>query len=386
MKTIRRQKGQNGFTLLEVVVALIIFAALLPTLFSLWESGMNAVKARQAAEHLVKVSKATAQYVKKHQDRLALQATPSGGPELTVADLIDEELLPEGFTERNAFGQTYRVYIRQPRNKELHAVTLTFGGRGHDDKDKKFVTSIIPSAASMAGASGGFVPGNDIPGLSQDMLRGAFGGWTLSLSGMGIASPGPGHLGALANFDEAGLAQDFLYRVAVPGNPELNAMRTELDMTDHALRGVQEIQFTPREYDAETCTDPETEGRLFLDKNYGLYLCRNGLMEVVADTGNSSQIREMTIAQNGDTITKPICPPGTDTIPQIFTAPSLAAAGFEAPPITAFQSWATSLNDTQWQVHLRLLTTDKDIGWVYPLPDYARIHVLSACVQERATP
>ena len=94
----------------------------------------------------------------------------------------------------------------------------------------------------------------------------------------------------------------------------------------------------------------------------------------------------MTIAQNGDTITKPVCPPGTETIPQIFVAPSIAAAGLDAPPISAFQAWATNASDTQWQVHLRLLTTDKDLGWVYPLPDYARIHVLSACVQERTAP
>ena len=174
--------------------------------------------------------------------------------------------------------------------------------------------------------------------------------------------------------------QDFLYRVAVPGHAELNQMQTELDMTDHAIRKVQEVQFTARTLGTETC-DADSEGRVFLDTNQGLYICRNGQMEILADTGNSTLLKNATLARNGDVIEEPTCPPGTNTVPEIFVAPSITAAGAEAPPLTAFQAWATSLNATQWRVNLRLLTTDDNLGWVNPAPDYARIIVCTTCAK-----
>ncbi|MDR2055454.1 MAG: shufflon system plasmid conjugative transfer pilus tip adhesin PilV [Desulfovibrio sp.] len=372
--------------LLGTIGALLITVILLPQLYSLWDYGHTQTQKRLAADHLKMVTLAASEYVRKHDETLRTSATASSGPSVGVPDLINDDLLRQGFSSRNVWGQTYQIYFRQPKTNELQAIVLTTGGR--TDNPAKFETIIVPSAALLAGGSAGFVPNGDVPGQTADTLHGAGGGWVLSLGALGIPSPGPGHLGALGTFDDSALGQDFLYRVAVPGHPELNAMQTELDMTDHAIRGVSELQFTEREISTETCADDE-QGRVFLDKYQGLFLCRNNRLEAIGDTGNSTLLREAALARNGDTVSKPVCPTNTGTTPMIFTAPSLAAFGPESPPISAFQTWAISLDDTQWQVFMRLLSADKslsadDTGWVYPLDDFNRISVFTTCA--RVTP
>ena len=372
--------------LIEIICGLLILMAITPKLFEVWHNGHLETQKRLAADHLALVNRAGAGYVRKHQTTLLTQATPNSGPVISVADLVNDGLLPDGVRDRNVWGQSYRLYIRQPQPKNLQAVVLTAGGRSHD-AGSKFGTATVPGAATLLGGPGGFVPTGDIPGQAAGTLHGAGGGWVVSLGGLGIPSPGAGHLGALSTFDPSSLGQDQLYRVAVPGHPELNQMQTELDMTDHAIRGVSELQFTEREITTEACTTPEEQGRVFLDRIQGLYLCRNNGLEVIGDTGNSAQLREAAVAKNGDRITKPVCAPATNTAPAIFTSPSIAEAGPEAPPLTSFQTWATSLSDTQWQVHMRVQTSSKTLdgadsdGWVHPKDNYNRIMVFTTCAK-----
>ncbi|KAF0232597.1 MAG: hypothetical protein FD177_2375 [Desulfovibrionaceae bacterium] len=367
--------------LIEVIGGIVVLFILLPSLANLWMMGSEEMEKRQAADQLVQVSRAAAAYVRKHQTTLLGQTSASSGPVITTGPLVTEEFLPAGFQGQNVWGQTYQIHFRQPSTNTIQAVVLTTGGRGHETARPKFGTAVVPSAAAMAGGSGAFIPTGDVPGQAAGTLRGAFGGWTIDLASLGIASPGAGHLGALSTFDSTSLGQDFLYRVSVPGHAELNAMQTELDMTDHAIRNVQEVQFTARALGTETC-DADTEGRVFLDVNQGLYICRNGKMEVLADTGNSTLLKSATLAKDGDLVTKPVCPPGTSTVPEIFVAPSIVSAGAEAPPLTAFQAWATSVSTTQWRVNLRLLTTDDNLSWVNPASDFARIIVCTTCAKE----
>lgn len=368
--------------LIEVIGALIIMIVMLPELLGIWEKGYVEMQKRQAADHLMRVSKAAAGYVHKHQATLLTSATANSGPTLSISNLVTESLLPVGFSNANVWGQGYTVYIRQPQAKELQAIVLTTGGRGAEQS--VFAAAIVPSAAMMAGGSAGFVPTGALAGQAVGTLHGAGGGWVVSLGAFGIPSPGAGHLGALATFDSSALGQDFLYRVAVPGHEELNAMQTELDMTDHAIRGVKEVQFVEREITGETCTNPEEQGRLFLDRVQGLYLCRNNALEIVADTGNATLFKTAQLAKNGEKIAKPLCPPSTGTVAQIFTTPVIAEAGPDAPPMSSFQTWATSLNDLEWQVHLRVLTSSKTLspdgsGWVYPEESYGRIMTFTTC-------
>lgn len=371
--------------------AALMVILMLPQLIGWWEAGNTATQQQLIANHLLVVTRAARQYVNRHQDTLLVQASPSAGPSITVENLVNEGFLPDGFQPRNAWLQEYEVHVRQPQTGTLQAIVITTGGRTNETD--KFRNVVVPGAAALVGGAGGHIPMSILPGQSENMLQGAGNGWTLDLGAVGIASPGAGHLGAVSSYDSSALGQDFLYRVAVPGQPELNAMQTTLDMTDHAIRNVSELQFEEREINGEACTTPEEQGRVFLDREQGLYLCRNNSMEIIGDSGNSALLKRTTVAKNGERITKPVCAPNTDTVPTIFTAPSIAEAGPQAPPLTSVQTWATSLSDTEWQIHMRVQTPDKSLstngdnsGWVYPQENYGRILVLTMCAKQDAKP
>lgn len=375
--------------LLGAIGAIILLIIMMPGFLGWWESGHTATQQRIVANHMTAVTRAARQYVNRHQDTLLTQASASAGPSVTIADLINEGFLTEGFQPRNAWLQEYQIHVRQPQTGTLQAIVLTTGGRNNETD--KFRNVTIPGAAALVGGAGGYVPSGVLPGQTENMLQGAGNGWILDLGSVGIASPGSGHLGAVSSYDSSALGQDFLYRVAVPGQPELNAMQTELDMTDHAIRNVSELQFQEREITDEACAAPEDQGRVFLDSVQGLYICRNNSLEIIGDSGNSTPLKNVTLAKNGDRITKPVCAPNTGTAPAVFTSPSIAEAGPEAPPLTSFQTWATSLSDTEWQVHMRVQTGNKRLdgadgeGWIYPADDYGRIMVLTMCVKQETT-
>ena len=369
--------------MLQALAGIIIFILFLPNLAGLWDSGVTFMQQRVAADHLQQVTKASSLYVRKHQTSLLASAKPATGPMVTVADLVSDKLLPAGFASVNLWKQSYQIHIRQPEPSALQAIILTTGGKKVDDS---FANVTVPGAALAMGGAAGYIPRGALGGQNSSMLLGTGGGWAVSLPSVGITSPGPGHLGSLSSFDSSSIGQDYLYRVAVPGAPELNAMQTDLDMTEHANRNVSELQFEERSISSETCTSADDQGRIFLDRLQGLYICRNNSLEIIGDSGNSSLLKNATLAKNGDRIDKPSCAKSTNTVPAIFTAPSIVEAGPDAPSLNSFQTWSTSISDTEWQVFVRVLTPDKPLspdksGWVYPQEDYARILVFATCAK-----
>lgn len=373
-----KKSRQSGFTLLEMLITLTVIGILMPLVYQVWHTGFIAEQQNHAADQLRQVNSAVDAYVKRHFETLLTSASPSSGPQITVAQLIDDGLLPDGFRNSNIWGQSYEIYVRRPHENTLNTITITRGGRAHEEGDP-FATLVVPGAAMRLGGAGGFVPTGALPGQTEGTLHGTAGGFILDLAALGIASPGPGHLGAYSAFDEYDLGTDYLYRGEVPGHPEYNQMTTELDMTGHGIENVGSVQYVSRTVtDGESCSD-EDEGKMFLDELQGMYLCRNGQLVLMADTGNSTQFKMSTVANNGDLIDKPSCAPGTNTSPQIYVAPAIASSGAQSPPMAALQASATSVSSTQWQVHLRVLNTTNENSWVYPDANYGRVMVFSTC-------
>lgn len=373
-------KHNSGFTLLEIIGALIASSMFILVLFSLWQQGRTLVEQAHAAYHLREVNNAAEIYVKRHYETLLHASSASSGPQLSIAQLINDGALPEGFQDTNLWGQSYEIYVRRPQENVLNTIVITRGGWEHEEDS--FATLTVPGAAMRFGGAGGFVPTGDITGQTPGTLLGSSGGYALDLAALGIASPGPGHLGAYSAFDEYDLGTDYLYRGEVPGHPEYNQMTTELDMTGHGIENVGSVQYVSRTVtDGESCTT-EDEGKMFLDELQGMYLCRNGQLVLMADTGNSTQFKMSTVANNGDRITKPSCAPGTGTSPQIYVAPAIASSGAQSPAMSALQAWATSVSATEWQVHLRVLNTSNSDAWVYPTPEYGRVMVFTTCTKQ----
>jgi hypothetical protein len=377
MNNRRNIRTQGGFTSLEILGGVVVFLLLLPVLASLVESGLDSMKKRAVADHLAKVADAASSYCKEHWAGLVASTSATTAASITLNQLRADGFLPSGFQNTNAWGQTYGIYALQPATGELQTVVLTTGGRGAGE-GKSFLNSDVPSCAAEIGGAGGFIPTGDVPGQPTGLLQGVYGGWSINLAATNIPNPGPGHIGALISLRDGDLGKDFLYRIEVPGHPELNEMATELDMTDHAIENVREVQFESHSLSDMGACDPSREGRVFFDPSVGLYVCRNGQPEVIADTGNSMFLKDATIVRDGDYISKPTCPPGTGTLPHIFVAPAMFAEGSVSKPLVAVQCWATD-HGSRWQVHMRVRNADTNDPWVSPPAGYGRIMALVTC-------
>lgn len=380
-KTHPSQSTETGAIGLEMIAALTLFLLMLPMLYSLWDSGMTEIKKQSVARHLTEVTDAAVSYGRKHYNALIDQSNTTSGPTISIEDLRREEFLSANFSTLNPWRQSYTIYSREPKEGELQLVILTQGGLSHEPARPKFGNQIVPSTAALAKA--GFIP-TGLNGLPTGQLLGAYSAWRLDLGAMGIPSPGAGHLGAVSNLSSFDVGHDYLYRVDVPGHPELNEMWTELDMTDHAIEQVKEVQFVPHSLEEMTdfCADEAQNGRFFLREDEGLYLCRDGKVQAVSDSGNSLVLKNATLAAHGERIAKPHCPPDVGMNAEIFVSPVAQAAGASAAPIVASQAWAQSISDTEWQINLRILTADPTLGtqgWIYPTADYGRVQVLTLC-------
>lgn len=383
MTNVTRSKNA-GFATVEMMGALLVLLVLLPALAKMVNWGVVEMQKRSAATHLASVGGAAAKYALKHGATLLTQATATSGPMITLTQLRSEGFLPQAFGDRNSWGQGYSVHVREPRAGQLQVVVLTDGGRGHESGGD-FGTVVAPSAAALVDGPGGFIPTGTIPGQSAGVLRGAYGAWEVDLVASGIANPGAGHIGYLSSLDASALGQDFLYRVAVPGAPELNTMFTDLDMRDHAVKGVKEAQFVSHTLASQTgfCSAVTDEGKVFLDAQQGLYVCRDGKVQAISDTGNSLLVKHASIFADGDLVPKPECPPGVSMSPEVFLSPvTYAAASMLSPPLVSVQAWATDFSESAWQVHLRLMTADPRAAtpvWINPPKELGQVMVMTIC-------
>ncbi len=376
----RFNRNMPGFTMIEVMGALLIMAILTPSLAWLWQKGATELRKRSVAEHFTTVTRSVEKYIGQNHAALLAASSATNGPSITLATLRAAQCLPDRVADVNAWGQGYSITTRLTPEGDLAAAVITTGGRGHTAGDPAFAQVTVPETAALAKV--GFIPVEP-----NTLVRGPYGAWEFALADLGLTGE-PGHLALLTTLDSQALKQDYLYRVAVPGQPELNEMQTALDMTDHAIMGVGELQYEPHSFESLTdfCKTAADEGRTFLDKDRGLYLCRGGKIRVMSDTGNSLAMQGAVLASDGQIIAKPVCPAGSSTHPEIFVTPSIMAAAAGAAdaakvkPAHSVQAWATNYNADQWQVRMRVLTSDNT--WIYPTPSYGRMVVFTSCVRD----
>lgn len=210
--------------------------------FYQWQaSGMTNVQTAAAASQQVIYNKAAAQYVQDNATTIASLATPTVPVTITTAMLTSAGYLPSAFSATNVFGQSWQLQVLQPTAGTLQSVVQSTGGRAISD------TIQLVQIAAQAGAQGGFVPyagQNGDATMSPANAYGAYGAWKLPLTN--FTNPGSGHLVSLLAFTGVSANNSYLYRVQVPGHPELNNMQTDLGLTDqggtmHNVSGAQQI-------------------------------------------------------------------------------------------------------------------------------------------------
>ena len=427
-----RKEREAGFTLIEVLGALLVASLMLALLAGLAQRGSVWMEQASVAAHLAEVAEGFEAYAKTREAELLSQATASSGPSVTTDDLVREGFLPQGFLATNLWNQGYELHVRRitlspPEDEDsgeggeedgtlsrLALLVLTFGGRGsaYDADNTTFFNVHVPGAAARAGAHAGFIPGSARDGADSTHLVSGQGSYVLPLADLGIASPGPGHLGAymVLGAQEESDTGNFLHRVAVPGLPELNQMETVLDMTGNGIVNTGFVRLdehnlvagsSPLAGEGTACSG-EDLGKLFLDKNFGLYLCRLvrgedgsevAQLALLSDSGNAVSVQGMTLAADNELIERPLCASGTGAEAQIFVAPAMASSGPSSPAMTALRAWASVENETHWRVHIRVKNTEHDTGsWYEPAQEgtnslaYGAAQVITACVRKSQDP
>lgn len=383
-------KRMQGFSILESVIAVMLVGVFLSLVADFAIKGANDVSKKAAAEQLKEISEASSMYIGDNVSTLQSTATSTAPAVVTMATLIAGNYLPANYSTTNPWGQAYTLYVLEPAANNLEGIVLSSGG---DSGDSEFQNQLIPATAAMVGSAGGFVPTGILPSQSTTTLQSAFGAWQVDISGTTIPNPGPGHLAAYVPYSEHAATSDYLYRSAIPGQPELNEMSTTLDMNGNDIHmggatgvgnigggdneGVGSVNFEDQDSSSFLCDNTDDqEGRVWYDDtSNGFFVCMDGVKRKIQTT-EDTYLAGMMLVDPNDIVTKPTCPTDLPT-PQIFLAPSNFAANDTGRYLKGVEVWAEDLSATQWRVHLQVMT---DTGpWIEPNANFADIMAFLLC-------
>lgn len=407
-RRIRMPNRQSGLTLIETLIAIIIGLMFVPVIIAYLSLADARTVQKNAASQMQMFGEAVTNYVNGNLATVEAGATSSTAYAISPAMLQAGGYLPGTFGTANPWNQQYGAWVLQPSAGNLEVVAYTTGGRGYvGPNDATFADGIVPGAAVMIGAQGGYVSTNDVPGTTFGGVRGSYGGWTASWPG-NITNPGPGHLAYFTYFSQGTLSTDYLYRVAVPGNPGANTMNTDLNMGGNNINNGNNISLNgAMGTNGLSPTAGYPSGwmagvhawNVYANSNVGVgqtvagnpqaYMDNNGNVyansEVTANGGYttlSRSVQYVTVVSPGSWVLKPNCNvPGSPTlsgeVPQIFASVANAATpgGYPMAAISVYTN--TASNPAYWRVDMAILTQQ---GWIYDPPATgAEIQVLTKC-------
>ena len=209
-----------------IIFALAAVAMMTPAIMSWIRQSDQMMIGTVAARQLHAVTKAAQGYITAYAGTIEATATPTTPATITVPMLVATGFLPQGFGAVNPYQQGWVVEVLQPSPGDLQALALSTGGQPIPPRD-------APRIGAEAGSAGGAV-------TSAGTAQGSFGGWTVLLTN--YPNPGVGHLAALIDYSNGQLQNDYLYRTAVPGQPQLNTMQTNLSMGGNNITNANGIQ------------------------------------------------------------------------------------------------------------------------------------------------
>ena len=219
-----------------MMFALIAGVILLPALYMGVSNYADQVRATATALQMAHIQKAAEAYITTNAAAVEANSTASSPAVITVPMLVNTGFLPLGFNAMNPYGQTWEVQVLQPAANQLQALVLGIGGAAIPAKQSGMV-------ATTAGDSGGVIGGGTgdfaVPGCAGGEACGAYAGWSVSTAG--YQNVAAAHPAALIEYANNQLQSDYLYRVAVPGQPQLNTMQTNLNMGNNNINNANEI-------------------------------------------------------------------------------------------------------------------------------------------------
>lgn len=207
--------------IIGVVLAILLGMMSLPQLMTHSRNANNNIIASNIAQQAIQFNDAVARYVQTYPTQIQSVATATTPLVITVGMLQATGFLSNSFHGSTAYGNTFEAQALQPTAGNLQVFSLTTGGDPLPDNRALKIANLI-------GNAGGFTPLNDT-GLYAGGAANAYGtGWgPTSTTNFNVSG---GQLASLLTFNNGQLADNRLYRNAVPGQPQLNTMNTPLIM------------------------------------------------------------------------------------------------------------------------------------------------------------
>ncbi|MES2879236.1 MAG: shufflon system plasmid conjugative transfer pilus tip adhesin PilV, partial [Pseudomonadota bacterium] len=217
--------------ILGLLFAILAFTTYLPKFVQINQTSTETTIATVTAQQQLKLIAVGSTYIQQNSAALQAVATATVPAIITVPMLQAPavKLLDSGFSSTNPYSQTWQIGVLQPSAGYLQAIVMSTGGTALTDAQAGRI-------AAYVGAAGGVIPQNDsgIYATGSANAVGSFGGWNIPLANYtGVAG---GHLAALLSFNNGQLNSSYLYRNAVPGQPQLNTMNTPLILGGGAVQ------------------------------------------------------------------------------------------------------------------------------------------------------
>lgn len=222
MKKLTNRNSQKGVTMVEVLLGLVIFAALSIFVIKMQVQVGEEVKSKQNSESMIDFSDAAANYLLANGQKIVeamkdgtdasqycvINANPSTGVgtvannttkhtcAVDVSFLKFKKVVPENYSDTNRLKQKWTaiyklVYFDTDNNPATPddtdgSVEMLVIGATNGGKEEKGSASEITTAAHLAGYNGGFIPDGKWGGCSYDSSTkkacGAGGGWSVDLN------------------------------------------------------------------------------------------------------------------------------------------------------------------------------------------------------------
>ena len=221
--------------LIGLLLAMLGQLLVLPTAFQQQQQAAMTTTIITTAQQQQALYSAAQAYITQNLAAIQAAATASTPVVISVPTLAASNVgLPASFGSLNPFGQTWTVQVLQPTAGTLQALVMATDGTALTDLQAAAV-------AQNVGQPGGFIPQNDsgVYPLAATRVYGNQANYNIPTSGYAGATGG--HPAALLVVANGTVQNNALYRVAVPGQPQLNQMQTALDLNSNNINNAATV-------------------------------------------------------------------------------------------------------------------------------------------------
>jgi hypothetical protein len=240
---------QGGIISIDIMGGLAVLLAILALMLPALKSDTDAQLDQAAADHANTFAQAANKWLTDNQSTVQAAANPLA--QYTATDIAAD--LPAGFSAVSPYGQSYSIRVYNNAGT-LQPVIVSTGGDTITNDNLHRLAGMIKG--------GGYVDS-----VNTTAMKGMFGGWQIPFTNYG-ASPGAGHIAIGLFVLNQGATDQYVYRNAISGHPELNAINTPLKLNVVVTAGTSDA----------LCVvgDPTTYGRVAADSIGAVMSCQSG--------------------------------------------------------------------------------------------------------------